>query len=154
MNPKTDVHNIQKLRETTGAGVIECKKALEKSGGDFDQAVKFISEQGLLKSEKRAGRETGAGLIESYIHNGRIGVLLEIRAETDFVVNSDPFRALAHELAMQIAAAAPETPEALLAQPFIKDESKTVEAVVKGVIALVGENIRVSRFYRLEIQGL
>jgi len=142
---------IQKLRDLTGAGVMECKKAIEASGGDFDKAVKFIEEQGLANSAKRAGHATGAGLIESYTHNGRIGVLLDLRAETDFVVNSDPFRHLAHELAMQIAAAAPQDVDALLKQPYIKDESKPVENIVKEVVAKVGENIQVNRFYRLEL---
>ncbi len=146
-----NVGDIQKLREMTGAGVMESKKALEDAKGDFDAAVKIIHERGLAKVEKRAGRETGAGLIESYVHNERIGVILDIRAETDFVVRSDPFRALAHELAMQIAAAAPQNVAELLKQPYIKDESKVVGDLVKDVITRVGENIRINAFSRLEV---
>ncbi len=145
-----NVNDIQKLRELTGAGVMECKKALADAGGDFDVAVKLIHERGLVKVEKRAGRETGAGLIESYVHNERIGVILHISAETDFVVRSDPFRALAHELVMQIAAAAPKNVDELLKQPYIKDESKTVADIVNDVIARVGENVKVNAFSRLE----
>ncbi|MBI2033797.1 MAG: translation elongation factor Ts [Candidatus Liptonbacteria bacterium] len=143
--------DIQRLREATGAGVMECKKAIEDAEGDFDRAVSLIHKRGLLKVQKRKARETGAGLIESYVHNDRIGVLLDLRAETDFVVRSEPFRRLSHELAMQIAALAPQNLEELLKQPYIKDESRTVEDLIKEVIALVGENIRVNKFYRLEL---
>jgi elongation factor Ts len=145
------INSIQKLREVTGAGVIECKRALMDAEGDFDRAVRLIHERGLVRVEKRRDRETGAGLIESYVHNERIGVLLDLRAETDFVVRSEPFRALAHELAMQIAAMEPKDIEELLKQPYIKDESKTVKDIVNEVIARVGENIRVNAFSRLEV---
>ncbi len=143
--------SIKKLRDATGAGVMECKQALAESKGDFDLAVKIIHERGLAKMEKRAGRETAAGLIESYVHNERIGVILDIRAETDFVVRSEPFRKLAHELAMQIAAAAPSDVEELLKQPYIKDESKTVDEIIKLTGAKVGEVIKVKAFSRLEL---
>jgi elongation factor Ts len=146
-----EIEIIQKLREVTGAGVMECKKALADAGGDFDRAKELIHERGLVKVEKRADRATGAGLIQTYVHNERIGVLLDLRAETDFVTRSDPFRELARELAMQIAAMAPETVEELLSQPYIRDESKTVGDLVKDVIAKVGENVRVNKFYRIEL---
>lgn len=142
---------IQKLREITGAGVMECKKALADAGGDFERAKQIIHERGLVKVEKRADRHTGAGLIQTYVHNERIGVLLDLRAETDFVVRSEPFRELAREIAMQIAAMGPETPEELLKQPYIRDESKTVGDLIKEVIARVGENVRVNKFYRIEL---
>jgi elongation factor Ts len=141
---------VQKLRSATGAGVMDCYRALQEGGGDFDAAVKIIHEKGFSKVEKRADRETGAGVIHSYLHNGRIGVLLNLRAETDFVVRSDPFQALAHELAMQIAASAPKDVGALLAEPYIKDESKTVKDLVNEVIAKTGENVTVKEFSRLE----
>ncbi len=151
MKDKPHFDTLQKLRESTGAGVMECKKVLDETKGDFDAAIKLIHERGFAKVEKRAGRETGAGLIESYVHNERIGVIVDVRAETDFVVRSEPFRVLAHELAMQIAASAPETVEELLKQPYIKDESRTVEDILKDVIVKVGENIRVNKFFRLEL---
>jgi len=119
--------------------------------GDFDRAIQIIHERGLVKVEKRLDRETGAGLIESYVHNERIGVLLDLRAETDFVVRSEPFRALAHELAMQVAAMAPKDVLELLKQPYIKDETKTVKDIVNEVIARVGENIKINAFSRLEV---
>ncbi len=146
-----NVSAVQKLREATGAGVMDCKKALVDAGGDFDAATKLIRERGQVKVQKRQGRETGAGLIESYTHNDRIGVLVDVRAETDFVVRSEPFRALAHELAMQIAALAPADVPELLKQPYIKDESKTVADLVNEIIARVGENIVVNAFSRLEV---
>ncbi len=142
---------IKKLREVTGAGVMDCEKAFEGSGGDFDKAIRIINERGLIKAQSKSERKTGAGLLESYVHNGRIGVLLEIRAETDFVVRSEPFRALAHELAMHISAMAPEDTESLLRQPFIKDESITVEDLIKRTVGKIGENIRVEKFCRYEV---
>ena len=141
---------VQKLRDITSAGVMDCRKALIESNGDIDAAVKIIHEKGLAKVEKRADRETGAGLVLSYVHNDRIGVLIRLSAETDFVVRSEPFKTLAHDLAMHIAAAAPKNAEELLAQPYVKDESRTVKDVVGEVIAKVGENVTVGEFYRIE----
>lgn len=141
---------VQKLREITSAGVMDCRKALIEANGDIDAAVRIIHEKGLAKVEKRADRETGAGLVQSYVHNERIGVLLRLSAETDFVVRSEPFRTLAHDLAMHIAAAAPKDAEELLAQPYVKDESRTVKDVIGEVIAKVGENVVVGDFYRIE----
>lgn len=145
------VNNIQKLREITGAGVMECKRAFEDADGDFDRAIKLIQKRGLIKAEKKVSRATSAGFLESYIHNGRVGVLLEIRSETDFVAHSDPFKELAHELVMQIAAMNPESVPGFLKQPYIKDEKITVDQLIKNTIAKVGENIRVERFCRYEL---
>lgn len=142
---------IVKLREATGAGVMECKRALEEAGGDFDKAVEFIHEAGLLRAETKKERKTGAGLLYSYVHNERVGVLLEVRAETDFVVRSEPFREMTHNLAMQIAAMNPADVLELLKQPFIKNESLTIGDLVKGVTAKVGENIKVEKFCRYEL---
>lgn len=139
---------VQKLRDLTGAGVMECKKALEDAGGDIEKAKLLIEERGISKAERKSDRAVGAGLLYSYLHNERIGVLLELRCETDFVVKSDPMKELAHDLVMQIAAMDPDDVDALLAQPYIKDESRPVEAVVKAVIAKVGENIKIERFCR------
>jgi len=110
------ISDVQKLREATGAGVMECKRALEDASGDFEKAVRLIEERGVVRAEKKADRATGAGLIESYIHNGRVGVLLELRSETDFVAHSEPFRNLAHELVMQIAAMNPKDVAGLFGQ--------------------------------------
>ncbi len=142
---------IIKLREETGAGVMECKRALDKAGGDMKKAVEFIREAGILKAESKKERKTGAGYLGSYVHLNRVGVLLEMRAETDFVVRSEPFQNLAHELLLHIAAMAPENVEALLEQPFVKDEKTTVGDLIKSVTGKVGENIRVERFTRYEV---
>ncbi len=144
-------NNIVKLREQTGAGVMECKRALEEAKGDFEKAASIIRERGLLKAESKKERKTGAGLVYTYVHNDRVGVLMELRAETDFVVRSEPFRVLAHELAMQIAAMSPEDVPSLLTQPYIKNESTTVGDFIKETMAKVGENIAVERFMRYEI---
>jgi elongation factor Ts len=141
---------VQKLRDMTGAGVMDCRKALIEADGDVEKAKKIIAEKGLAKVEKRAGRETGAGLVQSYVHNGRIGALVVLNAETDFVVRSEPFQELAHNLAMHIAAAAPKDVEELLAQPYVRDESRTVKDLVNDVIAKVGENVTITQFSRME----
>lgn len=143
--------DVQKLREMTGAGVMDAKRALVEAEGDFDKAIRIINEKGLIKAEKKATRATGAGYLESFIHNGRVGVLMDIRCETDFVAHSDPFKELAHNLVMHIAAMNPQSIEELLRQPFIKDESKNMEELIKNTIAKVGENIKVERFCRYEL---
>lgn len=142
---------IQQLREITGAGVMECKKALTDTAGDVEKAKALIMERGLIKAEKKADRATGAGLLESYVHNNRVGVLLDLRCETDFVVRSEPFRALAHELVMHIAAMNPADATELLAQPYVRDPNMTIDQLIKNTFVKVGENIRVERFCRYEL---
>lgn len=145
------LNDIQRLREATGAGVMDCKRALDDTKGDFEAAMDLIKERGLVKAEKKSQRSTGAGLLETYVHNGRVGVLLELRCETDFVARADAFRQLAHELVMQIAAMEPADVEALTKQLYIKDESVTIKDLVKKNIALLGENIRIEKFCRYEL---
>lgn len=143
--------DVQKLREITGAGMMDCKRALDDAKGDFDAAKALIMERGIIKAEKKADRATGAGILEVYVHNGRVSVMLDLRCETDFVVKSDPFRALAKEIVMQIAAMNPVTIEELMAQPFIKDPSMNIEQMIKNVIAKVGENMKIEKFCRYEL---
>ena len=145
------INQVQKIREITNAGVMECKKALEDTGGDFDKAVALIHERGLIRAEKKGERTTGAGLLHSYIHNERVGVLLELRCETDFVARNPMFKELAHDLAMHIAAMNPTDVSDLIKQNYVKDDSVVIENLVKGVIAKLGENIRVEHFCRYEI---
>ena len=140
--------DVKKLREMTGAGVMEVKKALEEAAGDFEKAVIIINERGLAKAEKKAERVTGAGAFTTYIHNERIAVLLELRCETDFVARLEDFRNLGKEVALQIAAMDPSSVEELLSQPYIKDSNMTVEALIKGVVAKTGENVQIGRFCR------
>ena len=145
------IEQIQKLRDLTGAGVMDCRNALTEAKGDFDTALRIIKEKGLVKGEKRANRATGAGLLETYIHNERVAVILELRCETDFVARSQVFRDLSHKLVMQIAAMNPSDINSLLKQPYIKDESQMIEELVKSIISNVGENIEIARFTRYEL---
>ncbi|MBI4570817.1 MAG: translation elongation factor Ts [Chloroflexi bacterium] len=158
---------VKELRERSGAGVMDCKRALEDAEGDLQRAGMLLQERGIALAEKRAHRETSQGLVECYIHaGGRIGAMVELNCETDFVARTDDFKALAHNLAMQIAATNPlsvsedDLPSGaegdpaelcLLRQFFIRDGSRTVGEVVKEVIAKTGENIRVRRFARFEL---
>jgi elongation factor Ts len=190
---------VKELREETGAGVLDCKKALEQYEGDFEKAVAHLREQGMAAAAKRAEREAKEGLIGSYIHAGdRVAGMVEVNCETDFVARTDEFQELAHDLAMQVVAAKPayvnkedvpkevlktqqdvyrqEAAESgkpenvierivegkmakfvedicLLEQPFIKDPSITVGELVKQSNAVLGENIVVRRFARLEVGG-
>lgn len=143
--------DVQKLRGVTGAGIMECKRALQDAKGDFDEAVKLIHERGLVKAEKKSERKTGAGLLESYVHNGRVGVLLEMRCETDFVAKTEDFKNLTHNIAMHVAAMNPENVESLLKDPYIRDINVTVGDFIKQTTAKVGEHIKVERFCRYEI---
>jgi elongation factor Ts len=160
---------IKELRDQSGAGIMDCRSALLDTSGDMEQALQMLKEKGLLKAQKKAERVTMQGLIEAYIHTaGRIGAMVEVNCETDFVARTDEFKELAHCLAMQVAALSPqfvseeEMPEGadeepqevcLLLQAYIKDPAKTVKDIIDETIAKVGENIRVSRFIRYELGG-
>lgn len=190
-------NQIKELREATGAGILDCRKALENASGDFDKAVDYLREKGLATAAKRSDREASEGVIELYSHgNGRVGVMVEVNCETDFVARAAPFRTFAHEIALQIAAGAPQyvrveeipaeklehereiarnrareegKPEAvierivegrlekfkdevcLLRQPYIRDESITIENLLHQNVAAIGENILIRRFQRWEL---
>ncbi len=143
---------IKTLRERTGAGISEIKRALEDAGGDQTKATALIEERLGSSAGKRTGRDTSAGVVEAYIHsNARIGVLLALSCETDFVARNPAFRSLAHDIAMHIAAMAPDTTETLTGQPFIKDPGKTVGDMVNEYIGRFGENIKIGEFARFEL---
>jgi elongation factor Ts len=146
------IDKIKQLREQTGISIAECKKALEKAGGDMGKAMEALRERSRELVDKKSGAETKEGIIESYIHsNSRIGALVELSCQTDFVARNQDFRNLAKDLAMQIAAIEVESAEDLLVQPFIKDPSKTVQDLVNESIAKLGENIKISKFVRFAI---
>lgn len=192
---------IKELREKTGSGMMDCKKALTESGGDLEKAIVWLREKGIASADKKMSRVTAEGIVDAYIHGaGRVGVLIEVNIETDFAAKNEDFRRMVREIAMQIAAMKPrwvsrsEVPASeleqeraivrnqalnegkpekivdkivegrltkffqencLLEQTFIKDDSKTVETLVKEMIALIGENITVRRFVRFELgEGL
>src|SRR5918993_4722827 len=171
-------NQVKELREKTGAGIMECKRALEQVEGDIAGAIDLLKQQGLAKADKKTGRAASQGLIEPYIHGaGRIGSIVEVNCETDFVARTPEFRELAHDLAMQVAATSPsyvsldEVPEnawtdlekehgdrdraaaavVLMEQPFIKDPKQTVRDLVREMIGKLGENIVVRRFARFEV---
>lgn len=160
------VELIKQLREQTGAGIMDCKRALEEAGGNMDRAVAILRERGMARAEKKLGRETRQGLVECYVHaGGRIGALVEVNCETDFVARNEAFKEFAHNIAMQVAATNPrylraedvpnteEAPEevALLAQPYIRDPGRTVQQLLMEQIAKFGENITIRRFARFEL---
>ncbi len=153
---------VKELREKTGAGVMECKRALQDAGGNQEKSVEILREKGMTKHAKLAGREARQGLIESYIHTGgRIGALVEVNCETDFVARTEEFRVLAREIAMQVASMNPASlgamdseeggDDVLLNQEYIRDARKTIRDLIKETIGKVGENIMVSRFQRFEV---
>lgn len=143
---------LKKLREETQAGVADCRKALEDAGGDYDKARKLLIERGLEKAEKKEGKETHEGIVESYVHsNGKVGVLVEILCETDFVARNEAFKKLAHEVALQIAAMDPKDTKELLESAYIRDGKLTIAMLVKQTIAIVGENISIGNFSRLSL---
>jgi elongation factor Ts len=188
---------VKELRERTGAGVVDCQKALTESGWDVEKAITFLREKGLAAAAKRAGRSAAQGVVGSYIHGGgKIGVLVEVNCETDFVARTEEFQKLVKDIAMQVAAANPRyvrrdevsdeertrereiyrvqteqsgKPAAvierivdgklekffsevcLMEQPFIREPGKTIEQLLKEVVARTGENVIVRRFARFQI---
>jgi elongation factor Ts len=189
--------DVQELRRRTGAGMMECKKALEETAGDMEKAVEYLRKKGIAKAEKRSGRTTSEGVITSYIHPpGKIGVLVELNCETDFVARTDDFKTLAREVAMHIASAAPLAVDkdgvpadavdrerriaeeqvrasgkpdhlvskivegkleafykqvALLSQPWIREDKKTIGELIKEASSKLGENVQVRRFVRFQM---
>ena len=160
---------IKELRDQCGAGVMECYNALLEADGDMKRALNTLKERGFLKAARKAERVTKQGLVEAYVHaGGRVGAMVELNCETDFVARTDEFRELAHNIAMQVTAMCPrfisedEIPEGqeadieaatacLLKQPYIKDPCVTIGDIIIATIARVGENIRISRFARFEL---
>jgi elongation factor Ts len=194
-----DMESVKTLRERTGAGVLDCKKALVASDGNMDKAIDVLREKGLAKAVSKASRQVSDGMVFTYLHaGGKLGVLVELNCETDFVAKTEDFQGLGKEIAIQIAATDPsfirpedvpadvvehekglyrvqleaeKKPEqvwdkiiegklgayykenCLMQQPYIRDESKTVEELIKAMIAKTGENIVIARFARFKISG-
>ncbi len=147
-----DLKSLKKLRDETSASIADCRRALDESDGNFEKALAWLQKRSAEIAAKKADRETGEGIIEAYIHGGgKVGVLVELLCETDFVAKTDEFKHLAREIGMQIAAMNPENLEALLKQEYIRDGSQTIEGLVKAAIGKTGENISVKKFVRFEI---
>jgi elongation factor Ts len=143
---------IKKLREETGARVMDCKKALEEAKGDFQKAIKIVEEKGLARAEKTSDRETKAGYVASYVHNnGQVASLVEIVCETDFVAQNDEFRTLSREIAMHVTAMNPANVTELLEQEFIRDASTTIAMMLKALSGKIGEKMEIRRFVRYEV---
>lgn len=190
---KISIEDIKKLKELSGAGLTDAKQALVEAKGDFDKALEAMRKKGLTKAEKRGDRETREGLVDSYIHDGRLGAIVEVNCETSFVAKTEEFKTLAHQIAMQVASMNPlyvseaDIPEedrkakikeleagfkgpanmkdqilegqmkkafadkVLMNQPYILDDTKTVEQFIKEAIAKTGENITIRQFKRIEL---
>ncbi len=145
------VDDIKKLREETGAGIADCRQALEQSDGNMAKAKDWLKKKGLDKASTKSEREVKAGIVETYSHVGKVGVLVEVLCETDFVARTEDFKNLAHELALQIASMNPSSVEDLLKQEYIRDPAIKVDELIKGVVGKLGENIQVGRFERIAL---
>ena len=164
---EVSVNSIKELREQTGAGIMDCKRALQETEGNMDEAQQYLINKGISSAAKKASRVTNEGLIEAYIHSGgRIGALVELNCETDFVARTDDFKTLAHDVAMQVAAMGPvyidvdDVPEeetgdpqglCLLQQPFIKDPAISIKDLVSQAIGRLGENVKIGKFTRFSL---
>lgn len=149
---KVNLKQLKQLRDETQASVSDIKFALEESKGDEKKAREYLQKRGLEKAGKKEGRETKAGIVETYIHhNLTTGSTVALTCETDFVGRTDEFKNLAHEIAMQVNAIDPKDIKALLASAYIRDERKTIEDLIKEHIATLGENIQIKDFKRFEV---
>ena len=136
----------------TGASVDAIHKALEETGGEIERALELLKDRGAMVAAKKAGRQTGEGIVSYYIHaNGKVGVLVKLLCETDFVARTEQFKELGHELAMHVAAMDPINIEDFLSQAYIRDQDMTIDALIKDYIAKLGENIKIGEFCRFEI---
>lgn len=145
------VDQIKLLRDSTGAGIADCRVALEQSLGNVEKAEEILRQKGLDKALSKESRMVSAGVVDVYSHAGRVGVVVELLCETDFVARTDDFKILAHELSLQIASMNPQTADELLTQEYIKDPSLTVDDLIKSSVAKLGENIQVGHFSRIEL---
>ena len=146
------IEDLKKIRETTGASIDAIRKALEEAGGEIEKALGLLKEKGMLIAAKKAGRQTGEGIVFSYIHtNGKVGVLVKLLCETDFVARTEQFKELGHEIAMHIAAMNPANVEELTAQSYVRNQDQTVNQLIRDYISKLGENIQIGEFCRFEI---
>lgn len=144
---------IMALRERTSAGIMDCRRALEESGGNMDQAVELLRQKGIESAGKKGDREANQGLIEAYVHGGRLGALIELNCETDFVARTPEFKALAREIALQAAANGAEDADALKAQNYNRDSSKTINDLIVEAAGTLRENVVLRRVARFELGG-
>lgn len=146
------MEQIKKLREETGAGVMDAKKALTESNGDMKKAAEWIAKKGLVRAESKQDRETSQGVVYAYVHhNGKSGALVKLLCETDFVARTDDFTALAKELAMQVTSMQPKDVNEFLKQDYIRDPKLTIDQLIKQTAGKVGENIKLDSFVRMAL---
>lgn len=148
---KMNLDLIKKLRQDSGAGIADCKEALAKSGGDLEKAKDYLKKKGFEKGASKAMREVRSGIVDVYSHNGKVGVLVEVLCETDFVARTGDFKLLAHELSLQIASMNPSSVEELLKQVYIRETDMTIDQLIKSVSGKLGENIQIGRFERIAL---
>lgn len=142
---------IKKLRQDSGAGIADCKEALKESDNNLEKAKEYLKKKGFEKGISKGDREVKAGMVDVYSHNGKVGVLVELLCETDFVARTDDFKNLAHELSLQIASMNPASVEELLKQEYIRDNAQTIDQLIKVTSGKLGENIQVGRFERIAL---
>jgi len=142
---------IMKLREETGAGIMDVKRALDEAKGDEKKAREILKAKGLEIAQKKSERATCAGLIDSYVHLGKLGVLVEVQCETDFVAKTDEFKAFVHEVALQVANSDVKDVKALLKEEYFKDPSKTIQDMLHETITKTGENIKIAKFVKIKL---
>ena len=146
---------VKELREKTGAGMMDCKKVLTETDGDMEKAIELLRERGIAKAAKKSGRVAAEGLVEAYIsEEGKVGAIVEVNSETDFVAKNDEFKTFVMNVAKQVVEKNPKDVEDLLNQPAIFEEGKTVNEALIGKIATIGENLSIRRFARFESKGL
>jgi len=146
------IEDLKKIREITGVSMDAIRKALEEAGGEIEKAMGLLKERGALIAAKKVGRQTGEGVVSFYIHaNGKVGVMVKLLCETDFVARTEQFKELGHEIAMHIAAMNPENVEELVAQSYVRNQDQTVDQFIKDYISKLGENIQIGEFCRFEI---
>ena len=146
---------VKDLREKTGAGMMDCKKVLTETDGDMEKAIELLRERGIAKAAKKSSRVAAEGLVAAYVsENGKVGAVVEVNAETDFVSKNDEFKTFVNDVAKQIVEKNPANVEELLAQASIAEDGKTVQEVLTNKIATIGENMTIRRFERFESQGI
>ena len=146
---------VKELREKTGAGMMDCKKVLTETDGDLEKAAELLRERGIAKAAKKSGRVAAEGLVEAYVsEDGKIGAIVEVNAETDFVAKNEEFKTFVMNVAKQVAKTNPKDVEALLAEEATFEPGKTINEVLVNKIATIGENMNIRRFARFESNGL
>ena len=152
MAKQITTEQIKELRDLTGISLMQCRQALEAGDGDLKAALEILKKKGADIAKNKSSRTASSGYVYAYIHGeGKIGAMVELKCETDFVAKNEVFKNLAKEIAMQVAATDPENPETLLAEPFIKNSEMTVASLLEAAIQKTGEKIEVGRFTRFEI---